>query len=128
MDHLITKHDLDCSMQSIALRLGTLERQQTEEHRQLLENEQRWQNLTRQLNRRTVLSSAAITSLGIIIVAIIQTIDNHSFAVAREKVREMNRQDRLEELQALKNHDDIVIRRTSDEIERRVQGLLIKAK
>lgn len=128
MDHLIAKSDLDLALQGVELRLGTVERQQLEDRKLLLENEQRWQQLSKDLAKRTLLSAAAITALGVVVVAIIQAVSNHSFAQAREQVREMNRQDRSVELQQLAAHDELLIKRQSDEFERRFQGLILKGK
>lgn len=128
MDHLITKSDLEQAMQGVALRLGTVERQQLEDRKLLLDNDERWLNLSKTLSKRTVLSAAAITALGVVIVAIIQAVSNHSFAVAREQVREMNRQDRSEELKQLSAHDELLIKRQNDELESRLQWLIVKGK
>lgn len=128
MDHLITKSDLDRALQGVELRLGTVERQQLEDRKLLLENEQRWQQLSRDLAKRTLLSAAAITALGVVVVAIIQAVSNHSFAQAREQVREMNRQDRAVELQQLSAHDELLIKRQNDELEKRLQGLVVKGR
>lgn len=126
MDHLITKSDLEQAMQGVALRLGTVERQQLEDRKLLLENDERWLNLSKSLSKRTVLSAAAITALGVVIVAIIQAVSNHSFAVAREQVREMNRQDRQEELKQLSVHDELLLKRQNDDLESRLQWLNVK--
>jgi hypothetical protein len=128
VDHLITKSDLEQAMQGVALRLGTVERQQLEDRKLLLDNDERWLNLSKTLSKRTVLSAAAITALGVVIVAIIQAVSNHSFAVAREQVREMNRQDRSEELKQLSAHDELLIKRQNDELESRLQWLIVKGK
>ena len=128
MDHLITKSDLEQAMQGVALRLGTVERQQLEDRKLLLDNDERWMNLSKVLSKRTVLSAAAITALGVVIVAIIQAVSNHSFAVAREQVREMNRQDRSEELKQLSAHDELLIKRQNDELENRLQWLIVRGK
>lgn len=128
MDHLITKSDLDRALQGVELRLGTVERQQLEDRKLLLENEQRWQQLSRDLAKRTLLSAAAITALGVVVVAIIQAVSNHSFAQAREQVREMNRQDRTVELQQLSAHDELLLKRQNDELEKRLQGLVVKGR
>lgn len=128
MDHLITKSDLDRALQGVELRLGTVERQQIEDRKLHLENQERWQQLSKDLAKRTVLSAAVITALGVVVVAIIQAVSNHSFAQAREQVREMNRQDRAAELQQLYAHDDLLIKRQNDELEKRLQGLVVKGK
>jgi hypothetical protein len=128
VDHLITKSDLEQAMQGVALRLGTVERQQLEDRKLLLDNDERWMNLSKVLSKRTVLSAAAITALGVVIVAIIQAVSNHSFAVAREQVREMNRQDRSEELKQLSAHDELLIKRQNDELENRLQWLIVRGK
>jgi hypothetical protein len=128
VDHLITKSDLEQAMQGVALRLGTVERQQLEDRKLLLDNDERWLNLSKTLSKRTVLSAAAITALGVVIVAIIQAVSNYSFAVAREQVREMNRQDRSEELKQLSAHDELLIKRQNDELESRLQWLIVKGK
>lgn len=128
MDHLITKSDLEQAMQGVALRLGTVERQQLEDRKLLLENEARWQGLSSKLAKRAVLSAAAITALGLVLVAIIQAVSTHSFAMARMQVGEMNRQDRAEELKQLSAHDDLLVKRQTDDLERRLQGLVVKGK
>lgn len=105
-------------MQGVELRLGTVERQQLEDRKLLLDNERRWQSLSKNLSKRTVLSAAAITAVGVVVVAVIQAVSNHSFAMAREQVREMNRQDRTAELQQLSAHDALVIQQTVRECKR----------
>jgi hypothetical protein len=128
LDHLITKSDLEQAMQGVALRLGTVERQQLEDRKLLLENEARWQGLSSKLAKRAVLSAAAITALGLVLVAIIQAVSTHSFAMARVQVGEMNRQDRAEELKQLSAHDELLVKRQNDDLERRLQGLVVKGK
>lgn len=128
MDHLITKSDLHQAMQGVELRLGTVERQQLDDRKLLLENDTRWLNLSKSLARRTVLSAAAITALGVVIVAIIQAVSTHSFAVAREQVREMNRQDRADELKQLSAHDELLVKRQNDDFEKRFQYMLVKGR
>lgn len=126
MDHLITKSDLSSAMQGVELRLGTLERAQLEDRKRLLEHDERWQALARSTVRRGVWVSAAITAIGVVMVAVINAVSNHSFAVAREKVREMNRQDRADELQQLSVHDELLIRKAIQEHERQQLGLIVK--
>jgi hypothetical protein len=122
------KDYLDAFKRDVLLRLGTVERQQLEDRKLLLDNDERWMNLSKTLSKRTVLSAAAITALGVVIVAMIQAVSNHSFAVAREQVREMNRQDRSEELKQLSAHDELLIKRQNDELENRLQWLIVKGK
>lgn len=71
--------------------------------------------LIKKMNHRTRLEVAIVGAIAVFGGVLAQTFSAHSYAQATLKVEETNRLARAAELEQLKAHDDLVIKRTLDE-------------
>jgi hypothetical protein len=136
-DSLATKSDLANLRGQFAEQLGLVTRELTEHRRQLQDNEEahkaeraasdeKWRIAAQATAVKTRLWVAAMTTAGLILVAIIQVVSNHSFAAACEQMREVNRQDRIRNEPAQTAHDELLVKRVLDERDRRLDQLIVK--
>lgn len=139
MSDVATKADLLNLREHVAREFDRTARELSEHRRQLkdndeahaaerLESEQRWQRATTKATNRLRGWAIAMPVVGVVLVAIIQVVSNHSFAAAREQMREVNRQDRVAAEPAQAAHDELLIKKTLDERDRRIDQLIIQAK
>lgn len=138
-DLLATNRDVQQLRESFTTEIGTLTRELTEHRRQLKDNEyehaaarkasdERWQQVTESTAMRTRLWAAAFGAASVVIVAVIQTLSNHSYAVAREQMAEVTRLQLVESQKLQSAHDELLIKRTLDERDRRIDQLIIQAR
>jgi Skp family chaperone for outer membrane proteins len=138
-DSLATKNDLEQIRKCFSSELGTLTRELSEHRKQLQDNDfehaaarkssdERWQQVTASTAMRTRLWAAAFAAASVVIVAVIQTLSNHSYAVAREQMREVTRVQLVKEHELQMAHDELLIKRTLDERDRRIDQLIIQAR
>lgn len=138
-DALATKRDVEQLRESFATEIGTLARELSEHRRQLFDiecahqdaradSDKQWQQVTASTAMRTRLWAAAFGAASVVIVAVIQTLSNHSYAVAREQMAEVTRLQLVESRKLQSAHDELLIKRTLDERDRRIDQLIIQAR
>lgn len=125
-------------VQSVRTGLDTLSREVNNYRRESKDREERWliklaeeqaaraedrKEFDLRLNRRTRLEVAILGSATTILVVLLNAFSSHSYARAMLQVDEKTRHDRELELEQLKAHDELLIKKTSDDIERRIQAL-----
>jgi hypothetical protein len=136
-DSLATTSDVRAIGERLDVAMATVSREMAQVAKRFDDEDARWrQHLvdqneqtakeTRRTMIRTGLYSAAIAALGVVIVGIIQVVSNHSFAAAREQMREVNRQDRLDNEPSQTAHDELLVKRVLDERDRRLDQLIVK--
>lgn len=123
--------------------MSNITRELSEHRRQLKDNdlehaaarkasEERWQKATVSSNNRTRLWVAAFTSSAVVLVAVMHMVENHSYAVASQQMAETTRQQLVESegrtSAAQLVHDELLIKRTLDERDRRIDQLIIQAR
>lgn len=125
-------------VQSVRTGMDTLAREVNNYRRESREREERWilklaeqqaqhaddrKEADRRMNRRTRIELATIGSATTILVVLLNTFSAHSYARAMIQVEEKTRLEREKELEQLKAHDELIIKKTSDDLERRIQSL-----
>lgn len=138
MNPLVTQFDLNNALEQISLlsrEVGQFRRdaEAREERmfealrRETLARQKLAEDFQKKLNTRRRIEGAALAAMVTLVVGLSQVFSSHSYAQAQVQVHEMNRLDRTEELAQLKAHDDLVIKRTLDEREKR-DILIVKGK
>jgi hypothetical protein len=121
---------LDVAMATVSREMAQVSKRFDDEdarwRQHLVDQNEQTAKETRRTMIRTGLYSAAIAALGVVIVGIIQVVSNHSFAAAREQMREVNRQDRVANEPAQAAHDELLVKRVLDERDRRIDQLIVK--
>lgn len=124
---LATREDLVNLQKSVGVAINTSVREmfseivkrdedQADRWRAHLEDyNRRWAMAAQSLATRTRLWVAGIAALGVIIVGAMTSFSTHSYAVAREQMRETTRQELVTANSALAAHDEILIRRVMAE-------------
>lgn len=136
-DSLATKGDLTNLRTHVAEQLSLVTRELSEHRRQLQDNDERhkaeradseekWRLSAQSTAVKTRLWVAGMTATGIVLVAIIQVVSNHSYVAAREQMREVNRLDRIANEPKQAAHDELLIKRVLDERDRRLDQLIVK--
>lgn len=138
-DSLATKRDLEVLREAVTTELGTLTRELSEHRKQLQDNEfersaarkaseLRWQQATTSTANRTRLWAAAFGASSVVLVTIINAVSNHSYAVASSQMAEVTRIQLVKQQESQLAHDELLIKRTLDERDRRIEQLIIQAR
>jgi hypothetical protein len=84
----------------------------------------------RKMNTRRRFEAGALAAAVTLIVGLSTVFSSHSYAQAQVQLSERNRQERLSELEQLKAHDELVIKLTLDEWQKRLEpaGLVVNGR